>query len=355
MSLADRSLSRIVKLPLYGVLCGALLAGAGSPGHGAEVDGPQVSWVFSAWGNKRAQTAGIEALAEEVAKATGGRFTIDIKYAEAISPVKENLDGLKIGAFDAAMFCASYHPGKTPALTGLDLPLLPIPDLDTRQAVHEAYFRQPAIVEEMKRWNSHLVMSLMLPSSEIMGKGKPPRAPEDWKGRRVHSVGYVGKVLSSLGATTTSFPAPELYTALERNTIDAVVFPFTYAFVAYRIHELSQWYTTNLALGAPVCPVAASLASWDALPPQYRELIENRKPAAYEALKQAYRAADEKNFPLLERQGAEPITYTDAQRAQFSEAAEPVWRLWVADREKENIPGAALLQSIMDAAKAAGK
>src|SRR3546814_12282983 len=61
-----------------------------------------------------------------VEEKSGGNFTIKVHYGEAISPAKENLDGLKIGAFEMASICTGYHPGKNPAMTVLDLPFLPI-------------------------------------------------------------------------------------------------------------------------------------------------------------------------------------------------------------------------------------
>ena len=56
------------------------------------------------------------------------------------SPVKENLDGLRIGAFEAAQLCNSYSPGKTPLMGVLDLPFLPAPNPDVTQNMHEAVF-----------------------------------------------------------------------------------------------------------------------------------------------------------------------------------------------------------------------
>src|SRR3546814_2931646 len=75
----------------------------------------------------RAYTSGIEAVAKYVEEKSDGNFTIKIHLGEAISPVKENLDGLRIGAFEAAQTCNSYSPGKTPLMGVLDLPFLPMP------------------------------------------------------------------------------------------------------------------------------------------------------------------------------------------------------------------------------------
>src|SRR3546814_18345312 len=88
----------------------------------------------------------------------------------------------------SAVICTAYHPGKNPAMTWRDLPLLPFPDLDVQQKVHEAYYRHPAVVAEMKRWNAVAVFSNLLPQSEFIGTGAPPKSLDDWKGRRVQAM-----------------------------------------------------------------------------------------------------------------------------------------------------------------------
>ena len=64
----------------------------------------------------------------ELSARTGGRFKMKIFYGDQLSKSKENLDGINIGAFEGAFFCASYHPGKNAPLNVLDLPFLPLED-----------------------------------------------------------------------------------------------------------------------------------------------------------------------------------------------------------------------------------
>lgn len=42
------------------------------------VEGPEVYWSFSMWGNPRALSAGMEAIADEVRTQTDGNFNIEI-------------------------------------------------------------------------------------------------------------------------------------------------------------------------------------------------------------------------------------------------------------------------------------
>ena len=90
------------------------------------VDGPELKWDVSLWGKPRAGTVVADALAAAVEEKTGGKWRLALHYGEALSKARENLDGLEIGAFEAAMFCNFYHPRKNPALMALTLPFLPM-------------------------------------------------------------------------------------------------------------------------------------------------------------------------------------------------------------------------------------
>ena len=96
----------------------------GAFGMSASAVAEKVSWNYSIWGNPRAFTRGIEALVEFLKERTDGNFEITIHYGETISPSRQNLDGVSIGAFESTHLCTSYHPGKNPVGTVLDLPLV---------------------------------------------------------------------------------------------------------------------------------------------------------------------------------------------------------------------------------------
>ena len=328
----------------------ALAAGSLTPWAGASAE--TVSWNLSVWGPPRAYTKGVETLAEIVERDTDGKFTITIHYGEAISPARENLDSVSLGTAEAATFCSSYHPGKNPALTGLDLPFLPVDDIDALNEVHKAYYAHPVIQEEMDRWNAIAFMPTPLPLYEFMGRGNPPRSLEDWDGMRVRALGGMGDAMRQLGAVPTTVPAPEIYTSLERRMINAAAVAYTYMHVSYRLHEISTWYTTNLAPGTAGCGVVVNKAAYEALPEEYRRILDDARQPAYEAMRDAYAEADEKNLPLFEEQNLEAITYSAEERAEFEErAARPVWDDWAEEMTGRGLPGEELLEFILETAR----
>lgn len=313
----------------------ALLAAAvAAPGPAvAMVDGPEVSWRFSTWGKARAFTRGAEYMAEQLEKQTGGKFKMKVYYGEALSKAKENLDGLKINAFDAAHFCNFYHPGKNQSFMVFALPFLPLGEWKVSTRVRNELYEHPALEADMKQWNAIAYASTVLPQYEFLGKGKPPTSLDDWKGMRVRAGGGVGDAMEVLGAVRSTVTATEVYTAIERGTLDAASLPFTYAHVSYKIPEVTDWYTSNLSPGTSDCPIVLNRTSYQKLPPQYRKLLDDMREKVTDVHVEAYEAADAKNLPMLEKK-LEKITYSADQLREFQRVAgKPVWDKWIAENK----------------------
>jgi len=318
------------------------------------VDGPKVDWKLATWGKPRAFTAGVELLAKHVSERSGGKFTITIGYG-TFGGEKELLDILSSGALQMSTICSSYHPDKHPGYTGLDLPFLPLPDFDTQWAVHDAFHAHPYIVQELGKWNAMAYSSNLLPQYEFIGKGNPPKSLADFKGMRVRAIGGIGAAMKNIGAVPTSVPATEVYTSIERGTVDAASFPTTYAHAAYKLHEIGSWYTANLAPGTVSCPTVINRNAWAQLPPQYQKLVTEFRPKVKEALMAAYLKADEKNLPLFKRK-LTFVTYSAADLAEFRKAAaQPVWDSWVAEMSAKGVPAKELLDLILQSAAKAKK
>ena len=320
--------------------------------HAQMVDGPQINWKLSLWGKRRAFTEGMEYLSSEVKKRTGGNFTIKLFYGGQLSKSKENLDGISLGAFEAATFCASYHPGKNAPLNVLDLPFLPLRNFTIMRKVHDAVYNHSASKKALAKWNAHLYMSNILPQYEYMGKGEPPKSVSDFKGKRLRALGGMGRAAKLIGATPSTMPAAETYTALQRGTVDAIGFPYSYTFAAYKLDEVGDWVTTNMKLGTVNCPTVLNTNAYQKLPPQYKQLLEDLKPGIYQAMEAAYKAKDIENEKKWSASNSriKMIRIPEEEMAEFrSIAGKPVWDAWVKDN-KDKLPAQELLDLVLKTA-----
>jgi TRAP-type C4-dicarboxylate transport system substrate-binding protein len=347
---------KMLRTAVLAGLGGVVIVGSAELGPSAtaqEVKGPQVDWKLSLWGKRRAFTEGMEYVAAEADSRTGGKFTIKLFYGEQLSKSKENLDGISLGAFEAATFCASYHPGKNPPLNVLDLPFLPLENFDVMRKVHDAVYAHDASKEALAKWKAHIYMSNILPQYEYIGKGDPPQSIADFRGKRLRALGGMGEAAKLIGATPLTMPASETYTALQRGTVDAIGFPYSYTFSAYKLDEVGDWITTNMKLGTVNCPTVFNVDAYQKLPDQYKTLLEDLKPGAYRAIEKAYEAKDKINEQNWSESGKPKMVKIPAKEMdEFRRiAGKPVWDQWVADN-KDDFPAQELLELVLKTAGA---
>lgn len=295
-----------------------------------------VNWNLSLWGGKRAWTRPLHQWVEDMDQKTNGRWKIKIHYGGVLSPPKENLDGLRAGMFEAASFCAAYHPGKLPLHTVMELPFIaPDENIDIFRLVVELW-KHPALKKELLKWNAVPLLAGGLCQYHLMGN-KPIRSVADLKGARVRMGGEIGKALKTLGAVPTLVPAPETYEALSRGTIDLVGLPYTYAYGAYRIHEVSK-YITKLSLGTMNCSFLASKDAWDALPEEFKQYhLEwyNKSPKVWAA---EYKKADDKWTPIFKKK-LEFLDFPKSERDKIvAKVNEGFYEKWVQRWEKKGLP-----------------
>jgi TRAP-type C4-dicarboxylate transport system substrate-binding protein len=300
------------------------------------------------FGKPRAATQHLERIKEYVEAETDGKFSITLGYGTLGDP-KEFLDLIKIGAVQGALIVTSYTPGRLPLYSVMDLPFLPLGSPDAQRRVYEALHSDPRIRAEFARWGAFPLMGNFLPPYELIGKGEEPTSLDTLNGKRARVAGGMGKALENLGVVPTSLPAPEIYNAFDRGLVDLVALPH-YAHVSYRSYEIGDWVTTNLSLGTIGFPVIVNQDAWDALPEQYKELMNAAVEEGYAALEVAVSASDEASFAAYREKGITLVELGEAELALFREnAGKPVWDEWVKEREAAGQDGQAILDMLLKA------
>lgn len=313
---------------------------------------PKISWDFSLWGNYRPTMIGMKTMVDQAVEGSGRNFEIKLHWGATLSQPKENVDGIKLGAFQLALTSANFHPGKVPTWEMISLPFLSIQDLNAQARVVSAYYQQPAVAADGARWNAKVILPNLLPAYELMGTGAAPRSIADLRGKRIRALGAMTVALSKVGVVPTSMPSPELYGGLERGLLDAVSLDPS-NFKAYRIHEIGKWYSTNLALGSAHGAFLVNLDAYRELPANYRKLLEDGAKAGLVQQAKQYEMEIAEAVALYQKQGLTAVTFSSADIAQFQEIARPIWDEFAADLEKKGYPGKQLLEWYLAEAKKA--
>ena len=311
--------------------------------------GQEVSWDLALFGSPAFRVAG-ESLAEYVNENSGGSFKITV-HEGSLSPAREVIDNLSIGAFEAGYIVSSYHPGKNPLVSVLDLPFLPIDSMEERRDVAEALFGHPAVEDEFAGWNTVPIMAVVQPNYEIIGKGEAPGSLADLDGLRMKATSGIGAALSEFGVTRVPMTGSEQYTGLQTGTIDSVAATPS-AFGGWKLYEQTDWYTVGMKAGSAHVTLAANASAYEALSDEHKALLDEAEAYAYEQTIAAQTEAFDRYEPVFKDHDLTRVDVPDAWVATLrEEAAEPVWQSWVDETAAKDLPARKVLDFVIETAE----
>lgn len=303
-------------------------------------------WNVSVWGKRRAFTEHVHKLGELLEQKTNGEFTLNISYG-GLSKNRENLDGISIGAFEMAQFCAGYHADKNRVVTVLELPFLGVENLTQEVAVSAAVYAHPAATEEMAQWNAKLLMTSPMPQYNLVGTGEPRTTLSDFEGMRVRATGGLGKAFAAAGSVPTSVTATEAYQALESGLVDTVAFA-QHAHLSFGTINQADWWTANLNPGTVNCPVVVNIDAYESLSDAHREALDGSVQEALDHYVANYGELLAKWDSVLAEKGVTKVEISaDVIDAFRAKAADPIRDTWIADMEAQGLPGQELYDLVM--------
>jgi TRAP-type mannitol/chloroaromatic compound transport system substrate-binding protein len=112
---------------------------------------------------------------------------------------------------------------------------------------------------------------------------------DDFKGLKMRIPGFAGEVLAKLGVVVTNIPAGELYTALDRGTIDALEWVGPSLDLNMGFHKIAPYYYTGWHEPATELQFMVNQAKFDGLPKHLQEILTiAMQYAAYDMYTRSY-------------------------------------------------------------------
>ncbi len=112
---------------------------------------------------------------------------------------------------------------------------------------------------------------------------------DDLKGLKMRIPGFAGEVLSQLGVVVTNIPAGELYTALDRGTIDALEWVGPSLDLNMGFHKIAPYYYTGWHEPATELQFMVNQKAFDKLPKHLQKIVEvAMELAAYDMYARSY-------------------------------------------------------------------
>jgi len=232
-------------------------------------------------------------LSEMVDKMSNGRLKITVDSKNKHKAPLGVFDMVKAGQYDMGHSASYYWKGKDP--NTLFFTTMPFGMTAPEQY---AWFYYGGGMDLMKKvYDKHGVLSFPGGNTGNQMGGwfqKEINSVEDLQGLKMRIPGFAGEVLAKLGAKPTNIPAGELYTALERNTIDALEWVGPSLDLRMGFHKIAPYYYTGWHEPGTELQFMINQKSWDKLPADLQEILRvAMRTSAYDMYAQSYHASGE--------------------------------------------------------------
>ena len=256
-----------------GGLAGILAAGAAPAlAQGAS----EVKWRLASSFPKSLDTlfGAADAMVKRVAAATGGRFQIQIFAAGEIVPGLQVADAVQNGTVQCGHTAPYYYVGKDPTFAfGTAVPF----GLNARQINAWWYAGGgEALMNEFFRDFGFRAMLAGNTGAQMGGwYRKEIKAVADLKGLKLRTAGMAGEVLSRLGVVPQQLAAGDVYSALEKGTLDGAEFVGPYDDEKLGLAKVAKYYYYPAFWeGGAALQVFVNAKAWDGLPKEFRAILE---------------------------------------------------------------------------------
>ena len=219
------------------------------------------------------------ALAKMVKEMSGGTFIIKVEGKEKHKAPLGILDIVKGGQYQMGHSGSYYWKGKD--ISTIFFTTVPF---GMTCAEQYAWFYYGDGMKYMQQvYDRFKVLSFPGGNTGVQMGGwfkKEINSLEDLKGLKMRIPGLAGEVLAKLGVNVTNIPAGELYTSLDRGTIDALEWVGPGMDIKMGFHEIAPYYYTGWHEPASEMQFLINKRAYEKLSPQNKAILQAAMKAA---------------------------------------------------------------------------
>jgi TRAP-type C4-dicarboxylate transport system substrate-binding protein len=274
------------------------------------------------------KTAGIPSLAREMARAvaarTNGKFILKVYNANELFAVPQAYEALEKGAIEMWFGPPWAFSGRNPI--GYVSGSLPYSITNHNQAYDIMYntkFRE--IIRRAYAKNNIYYISGAMGGADGYTTTFPIRSMADLKGKKIRGGGIKGKVNAAFGAADVPISPAEIYTALQRGTIDGCMMPF-FVFGEWGFFEVTKYVSLPPVFGNWWIDWACNMDAWKKLPKEYQVILQEEADAMWKwCLKVLLPHVEKSVQDTWSKKGVQYITLSDEALKEIKKAVFPIW------------------------------
>ena len=173
---------------------------------------------------------------------------------------------------------------------------------------------------------------------ELISK-KPVNSCDDIKGLRVRTFGYMSKAWAELGGTPVSIPIPEIYNALQKGTLDAVLTQPISMYKSLRLCEVAKYFT-KVDFGCLLVPVIMNMDTWNSLPEKVRNVMSDLAAEMPAVIDQMITAQELQTIEDMKKEGISIAELPSADKTRNKEVAKGIAKTVVDDLTSKGVSNA---------------
>ena len=271
---------------------------------------------------------------------TGGELEFKPFAAKEIVGDFELLDGVKSGVLEAMNSFTLYWAGKVPATAFLSSYLMGL------RYPHEwdVFFYSHGGIEAARAVFAKqglMYVGRIHHGPNIIHSKKPIRSIEDFKDLKLRVPGgMIAEGFAAVGAKTTLLPGGEVFSALEKGTIDAADYTGPAVNWDLGFQQVSKFiWMGPVGLESIYQPVdlmdfCVGMNHWNKLTPKMKQWVENEIEVYSRIHHAAIQKADMEAWGKFEKAGTQLNRLPVEDLEKFQRVAVPIWFKW-ANKDKD--------------------
>jgi TRAP-type C4-dicarboxylate transport system substrate-binding protein len=273
-------------------------------------------------------TVNYQAWGAKVKEKSGGRLEIRVHPASSLYPGPELIPAVLDGRSEIGTVLASYLTDVLLEMGPLELPFM----TSSIEEHKKAAMQLRAFYTEMLAKKGLKLLAINTWPSQQLFSTVPIRTVADWKGKKIRVYGAdSANVTRLLGGAPINIAFGEVYTALEKKTVDGAMTSATNA-EPMKFFEVAKFLDYWYIAGAAQEWLVANQKAWDALPKDLQQVVLDAiKEVNLEEKEWADAAAfDERVRKRLPELG---MTVVDPPKEELEKArkiARAAWDTWLS-------------------------
>lgn len=302
---------------------------------------------------KGTRPASVKWWKSEVEEKTKGRVKIEMYWSASLLKGKENVQGVGSGVADLGYVAPQYNPSDLPTWTFVSgFPFATTSLKKVYEAKYQLYDQENALREELKSKNLQLIGIFPYDFYTLWTKPRRINTLEDLKGLklRVSSDGHA-KVLKAAGCASVFMPAGDIYTAVQKGTVNGMTFPLEHTY-AYGLHEVVS-YGADIHLLGITALLAMNLSAYQKLPREIQKIMsEAGRQMTFHLLRGIEKNRAE-TIKKVEQSGVEMYALPKLELKKWANlpAVKNLRDDWITDKEKKGLPGKRVMKKFTDLMK----